>query len=65
MPIAVDAPLPPGLSDTRTLADLLRWRVALTPHAEAYRHCKPGSTDWRSLSWREIGARQMRSDCHG
>ena len=57
MPIAVDAPLPPGLSDTRTLAELLRWRVALTPDAEAYRSCEPGSADWRSLSWREIGAR--------
>lgn len=57
MPIAVDAPLPPGLSDTRTLAELLRWRVALTPDAEAYRHCAPDSANWHSLSWRAIGAR--------
>lgn len=57
MPIAVDAPLPPGLSDTRTLAELLRWRVALTPDAEAYRHCAPDSANWHSLTWRAIGAR--------
>lgn len=57
MPVAVDAPLPPGLSDTRTLAELLRWRVALTPDAEAYRHCDPDSANWHSLSWRAIGAR--------
>ena len=43
-----------GFSDIRTLPELLRWRVSLTPDKEAYRQFDPKQGRWASFSWRAI-----------
>ena len=52
----VDAPhLVTELSGVDTLPALLAWRIAKTPHAEAYRYFDPKAGGWASLSWHEAG----------
>jgi long-chain acyl-CoA synthetase len=48
---------PLSLADVTTLPQLLRWRVASTPHREAYRQFDAKEARWVSYSWREIDAR--------
>ncbi len=55
MPPSIDAPLPNGLSDIRTLADLFAWRVATTPDAPAYRQFDSATARWTDLTWAEAG----------
>jgi long-chain acyl-CoA synthetase len=45
----------PGLAAVDTLAALLRWRVAETPHGEAYRHFDRLTERWVSLTWQDFG----------
>jgi long-chain acyl-CoA synthetase len=51
---AQDSPV--SLADVKTLPQLLRWRVRLTPGAEAYRHFDAKAGRWASHSWLEIDA---------
>lgn len=44
----------------QTLAELFDWRVAQTPHAEAYRQFNESSNQWISYSWRQIAQKIMR-----
>ena len=41
----------PDLSTVRTLPELLAFRAAATPAAEAYRAFDPGTNRWESLNW--------------
>ncbi len=43
-----------ALADVRTLPELLRFRVRLTPDAPAYRHFDARLARWVDHSWREI-----------
>jgi long-chain acyl-CoA synthetase len=43
------------LEGVETLPALLQWRVAETPHGEAYRHFDRRAGRWVSLSWQEFG----------
>ncbi|MBZ8142605.1 long-chain fatty acid--CoA ligase [Rubrivivax gelatinosus] len=47
------------LATVHTLPDLLRWRIALTPEAEAYREHEDGR-GWIPWSWRRFGAHVAR-----
>lgn len=58
MPNHENASLPPDT--VRTLPELLAWRVAATPHAEAYRHFDAVAQAWTSLSWADFAARVDR-----
>ncbi len=55
-------PIPPSRNTLRTLADvttlpqLLRFRVGLTPDAEAYRQFDAKASRWVSHSWRDVNA---------
>jgi long-chain acyl-CoA synthetase len=44
-------------SRLRTLPDLLGWRVARSPQAEAYREFDAGAGAWVSTTWAQAGAR--------
>lgn len=46
-----------SLDELRSLAELLDWRIAQTPTAEAYRQYDPQAKVWRSLSWQDCGQR--------
>jgi long-chain acyl-CoA synthetase len=46
---------PRGLSEVETLPALLRWRIAETPHGEAYRHFDRRAERWVSCSWHDFG----------
>ena len=46
--------IPADLRSVRTLADLLAWRIAATPDAEAYRHHDEARGAWLGTSWRAI-----------
>jgi long-chain acyl-CoA synthetase len=48
--------VPRTLAGVTTLPQLLRWRVAETPEAEAYRQFDAKSARWTSYSWRGIDA---------
>ena len=43
-----------GLAGVRTLPQLLRWRVGLTPGLAAYRHFDAGLARWVGFSWQQI-----------
>jgi long-chain acyl-CoA synthetase len=45
-----------GLAEVETLAALTAWRVAQTPHAEAYRHFDRHTEAWVSYSWQAFAA---------
>ncbi|MFY3385907.1 AMP-dependent synthetase/ligase [Paracidovorax sp. MALMAid1276] len=45
------SPTPPDIASVRTLPQLLAFRAAATPHAEAYRAFDPATQAWQSLSW--------------
>ena len=45
------------LASVQTLPQLLAYRVARTPHAEAYRACAPASARWISLTWADTAER--------
>src|SRR6516165_2072115 len=47
---------PRTLAEVRTLPQLLRWRVGLTPGGEAYRHFDASAGRWVSYSWQQIDA---------
>ncbi|OAF07715.1 AMP-dependent synthetase [Bradyrhizobium centrolobii] len=55
-PISQPQGAPRALAEVTTLPQLLRWRVALTPAAEAYRHFDNAAGRWVSQSWQEIDA---------
>ena len=44
-------------ADITTLPRLFAWRVAQTPHAEAYRHFDTDAGSWVSTRWSEVGER--------
>ena len=46
-----------NLNDIRTLSELFRWRVALTPEGEAYRQFDAKTRAWRSTKWKDVGER--------
>lgn len=48
------------LAPLRTLAELLAWRIARTPEAEAYRQFDEERGAWDSTSWRQFGERVTR-----
>lgn len=48
--------LPSSLASVRTLAELLAWRVARTPRADAYLAHDAASGRWRAVSWRAFAA---------
>lgn len=50
-----ESSLAPDLAAVQTLAELLTWRVALTPDVQAYRYHDESKAGWVSLTWREIG----------
>jgi long-chain acyl-CoA synthetase len=52
--------IPADLRSVRTLADLLVWRTAATPDAEAYRHHDEARDAWVGTSWRAFGERVAR-----
>lgn len=52
-----NAPLPHGLDQVRTLAELLSWRVAQTPTAAAYLHYDEAGKRWLPVSWQDIAKR--------
>nr|WP_249792442.1 AMP-dependent synthetase/ligase [Bradyrhizobium sp. BRP22] len=45
---------PDKLAEVRTLPELLRWRIRVSPDAEAYRHFDAAAGRWVSHSWHEI-----------
>ena len=47
----------PDLRAIHTLPELLAWRAAQTPEAEAYRHFDPAAGQWTSLSWAQTQER--------
>jgi len=47
----------------KTLPELLRDRVAATPHGEAYRQYDRAAGRWRSLDWSELAGRVARWQC--
>ena len=50
------APSPADLAALRTLPELLAWRVARTPHGEAYRQFDDGAARWVGVTWQAFGA---------
>jgi long-chain acyl-CoA synthetase len=44
-----------SIAAARTLPELFRARVALSPNAVAYRQYNPASGNWTDWTWREIG----------
>ncbi|MBK6008146.1 long-chain fatty acid--CoA ligase [Ramlibacter ginsenosidimutans] len=48
---------PADLAAVRTLAAVLRWRVAQTPEGDAYRSYDEARQAWVTVSWREVEAR--------
>lgn len=53
-------PIPSDLASVQTLPQLLAYRAALTPHAEAYRAFDATTHDWASLTWAEAAQRVQR-----
>lgn len=60
MPPSLDAPLPGGLAEVRTLSELFAWRVAATPRDPAYRQFDADTQQWATLTWAETGQRVER-----
>jgi long-chain acyl-CoA synthetase len=56
----VPAPLHSSIAAARTLPELFRARVALSPGAVAYRQHDPISGNWTDWTWRRIGDRVDR-----
>lgn len=52
--------LPHTLDDVRTLAELLAWRVALSPQADAYLQYDDVARRWTPISWQAVGQRVER-----
>ncbi len=50
-------PSPPDIASVHTLPQLLAYRAARTPHAEAYRAFDTTSQAWTSLTWAETAQR--------
>jgi len=44
-----------SIADARTLPDLFRARIALTPHSVAYRQYDAGAGDWVNWTWEQTG----------
>jgi len=60
-PSSASSPLlPASLAAVSTLAELLDWRVAQSPQAEAYRQYEAAGRRWQSFSWQDTGARVQR-----
>jgi len=55
-----DTRLPRTLDDVRTLAELLAWRVALSPQTDAYLQYDDGARRWIPISWQAVGQRVDR-----
>ena len=56
-PQSLMTPILSDLASLQTLPQLLAYRVARTPHAEAYRACAPASARWISLTWADTAER--------
>jgi long-chain acyl-CoA synthetase len=56
-PQSVASTLPPSIVGARTLPDLFRARIALTPEAEAYRQHEESAGAWVSWTWRKTAER--------
>src|ERR1019366_1023996 len=56
----IAAPLPDAIASARTLPDMFRVRVALTPDAVAYRQYEPAAGGWVDWTWRRTGERVDR-----
>ena len=48
---------PPDIASVQTLPQLLAYRAARTPYAEAYRAFDAASQSWSSLTWAQTAAR--------
>ncbi|MBT9511181.1 MAG: long-chain fatty acid--CoA ligase [Acidovorax sp.] len=48
---------PPDIASVQTLPQLLAYRAASTPNAEAYRAFDPGTQAWTSLTWAQTAER--------
>lgn len=48
---------PPNIASAQTLPQLLAYRAASTPDAEAYRAFDPGTQAWTSLTWAQAAER--------
>jgi long-chain acyl-CoA synthetase len=53
-------PSSPDLAPVRTLAELLQWRISLTPQGEAYRQYDAARSAWVGVSWQAFGERVAR-----
>ena len=53
MSITANTATSPDITSLQTLAELFSWRVAQTPHAEAYRQFDDASNKWVSYSWQQ------------
>jgi long-chain acyl-CoA synthetase len=60
MPTRPQPAPPPDLTAARTLAEVFAWRVAQTPHAEAYRDYDDAAGRWTGHSWGDVGAQVAR-----
>ena len=60
MPTSSGAPPSHDLATIDTLADLLTWRVASTPLAEAYREADAQTGRWTGITWQGVGDRVAR-----
>lgn len=56
----LSVPPPAALANVRTLAELLQYRVASTPQAQAYRQYDAARATWTGISWKAFGERVAR-----
>lgn len=60
MSFLTDTRLPHTLDGVRTLAELLAWRVALSPQTDAYLQYDDVARSWAPISWQAVGQRVER-----
>ena len=56
----IPMPLPDAIANARTLPEMFRARVALTPDAIAYQQYEPGAAGWVDWTWRGTSERVDR-----
>lgn len=57
MSLISDTRLPASLGDVHTLSELFAWRVAQTPHADAYLQYDETRRSWTPVAWQAVGQR--------
>ncbi|MEN9437377.1 MAG: hypothetical protein RIR09_2032, partial [Pseudomonadota bacterium] len=57
MPPLLDTHFPATLGDVRTLSELFTWRVAQTPHANAYLQYDEATQSWSPITWETVATR--------